>query len=148
MSTFSSFLKPLSKSYDEARRLIQKINYSTTNLNSPLLGLRSLYSLSCASFNFHQLRGDVPTALQTTPSFVTVSSTHHLRNSRNINILFTLSVSSDFNPLTACHIVWNRLPDSAQKCYSFVSLKRIFQNCFNVLIFYVYNFFFGGGGNG
>ena len=147
MSTFSSFLKPLSKSYDKARRLIQETNCSTTNLNSPLLGLRSLYSLSCASFNFHQLSCDVPTALQTTPSFVTDRSTYHLRNSRNINILFTSSVSSDFNPITVCHIVWNSLTDSAQKCYSFASFKRIFQNCINVLIFYVYNFF-GGGGNG
>ena len=71
MSTFSSFLKPLSKSYDKARRLIQETNCSTINLTSPLLDLRSLYILSCASFTFHQLNGDAPTALQTSPSFVT-----------------------------------------------------------------------------
>ena len=128
MSTFSSFLKPLSKLYDKARRLIQETNCSTTNPTSLLLDLQSLYILSCASFTFHQIHGDVPTALQTTPSFVTDRSSHHLRNSRNINILFTPSVRSDFNPLTACHIVWNSLPESAQECHSFGTFKRILRN--------------------
>ena len=125
MSTFSSFLKPLSKSYDKARRLMQKTNCSTNNLTSPLFDLWSLYIPSCASFTFHQLHGDAPSALQIAPFFVTDRSMHHLHNSRNINIVFTPSVRSDFNPLTACHIVWNSLPGSAQECHLFGSFKRI-----------------------
>ena len=56
--------------------------------------------------HFSSTFGDVHTVLQYTPSFITDRSMHHLCNSRSMNMLFTPSVSSDFNPLFACHIVY------------------------------------------
>ena len=66
-----------------------------------------------------------PQSSQTTLSLKTDRSTHHLRNTRNINILFTPSVRSDFLSLIACHIVWNSLPVGSR-----MSLVRYFQKNF------------------
>ena len=122
MSTFPSFLKPLSNTYDKAINLIQDVNRSATK---PLLDIKKLYILSCASFAFLQLHGDIPRSLRFTSSFVSDRSNYQLRSSLNIQIPHTPTIRSDFNPLVACHLTWNTLPDSARECHSFGTFKRL-----------------------
>ena len=121
MSTFPSSLKPLSKLYDKARTLIQDTNCS---LLKPLLDLRSLYFLSCASFNFLRLHGQLPAALCNNIFFIFEQSTYFFLTSNNLQIPYTPSIRSDFNPLIACNMILNTLPESAQGCHSFGIFKK------------------------
>ena len=125
MSTFPSTLRSLSVMYDKTRRLVMDTNRSSPR---PLLNLQSIYILSCASFVFHQLHGNLPKSLQKTPQFISDSAPYNLRSSHNICIPPTPTVRSDFNPLIACHQVWNSLPSSVQKCHSFGTFKRILKD--------------------
>ena len=126
MSTFPSLLKPLSKVYNKARNLIKETNRSRV---IPLLDLESLYILSCACFTFSQLHGDLPRPLSVQPSFTSDQNNYNLRNTENhIQVPFTPCVRSDFNPLIASYIVWNKLPESARRCHSFGLFKKIIKN--------------------
>ena len=126
MPAFPSLLKPLSKVYNKARNLIKETNRSRF---IPLLDLESLYILSCACFTFSQLYGDLPHPLSVQPSFTSDQNNYKLRNTENhIQVPFTPCVRSDFNPLIASYIVWNKLPESARRCHSFGLFKRIIEN--------------------
>ena len=124
MSTFPSLLKPLSKVYNKARNLIKETNRSKV---IPLLDLESQYILSCACFTFSQLHGDLPRPLSVQPSFTSDQNNYKLRNTEN-QVPFTPCVSSDFNPLIASYIVWNKLHESARRCHSFGLFKKIIKN--------------------
>ena len=126
MSTFPSLLKPLSKVYNKARNLIKETNRSRV---IPLLDLESLYILSCACFTFSQLHGNLPRPLSVQSSFTSDQNNYNLRNTKNhIQVPFTPCVRSDFNPLIASYIVWNKLPESARRCHSFGLFKKIIKN--------------------
>ena len=125
MSTFPSTLRSLSVMHNKARRLVMD-----TNRSSPpqLLSLRSIYIISCASFVFDQLHGNLPKSLRRTPMFISDSAPYSLRSSNNIHIPPTPIVRSDFNPHIDCQQVWNSLPSSVQKCHSFWTFKRILKD--------------------
>ena len=124
MSTFPSTLQSLSVMYNKARRLVMDTNCSSP---TPLLSLRSIYIISCASFVFPQLHGNLPKSLRITPMFVSDSVPYSLRSSNNIYIP-PPNIRSDFNPLIACQQVWNSLPSSVERCQSFETFKRILKD--------------------
>ena len=99
MSTFPSTLRSLSVMYNKARRLVMDTNHSSP---TPLLSLRSIYIISCASFVFDQLHGNLPKSLRKTPMFISDSAPYTLRSSNNIYIPPTPTIRSDFNPHIAC----------------------------------------------
>ena len=122
MSTFPSTLLSLSVMYNKARRLVMDTNrFSPT----PLLIFRSIYIISCASFVFHQLHGNLPKSLRKTPMFISDSAPYSFRFVNNIYIPPTPTFRSDFNPLIACQKVWNSLPSSVQRCHPFRFLRVI-----------------------
>ena len=125
MSSFPSTLRSLSVMYNKARRLVMDTNRSSP---TPLLRLRSIYIISCASFVFHQLRGNFPKSLRITPMFISDSAPYSLRSSYNIYIPPTPTIRSDFNPLIACQQVWNSLSSAVQRCHSFGTFKRILKD--------------------
>lgn len=102
LSTFPSFLKLLCITYNIAINLIPKINCSVTK---PLLEVRKLYPLSCVSFIFLQLCGDIPRLPRFTQSFVSKWSNYHLHSSQFIQISLTPAVRPGFNHFVVCHIV-------------------------------------------
>ena len=130
MSTFPSLLKSLSKIYNKAGNLNKETNRPRV---IPLLDLGSLYILSCACFTFSQVFGDLPHPLNVPPSLTSDQNNYNLipnqiiydLTNNHIQILFTPCVRSDFNPLIARHILWNKLPESAQKCDSFGLFKKL-----------------------
>ena len=76
MSTFPSTLRSLSVMHNKARRLVMDTNRSSP---TPLLSLQSIYIISCASFVFHKLHGNLPKYLQETPVFISDSVPYSLR---------------------------------------------------------------------
>ena len=60
--------------------------------------------------------------------FISDSAPYSLRSSNNMHIPPTPNVRSDFNPHIACQQVWNSLPSSVQKCYSFGTIKKILKD--------------------
>ena len=76
------------------------------------------------SFFFLQLHGHLPAVLCNNMSFVSDQSTYHLCASNNLQILHTPSVTSDFNPLTACNRIWNTHPEFAWSYLSFGMIKN------------------------
>ena len=126
MPTFPSLLKPLPKGHNKARNLIKETNLSRV---ISMLDLESLYILSCACFTLSQLHGDLPHPLRLLPSFTSDKNNYNLRNTENhIQVPFTPFLRSDFNPLIASHIVWNKLPESVRRCHSFGLFKKIVKN--------------------
>ena len=101
MSTFPSTLRSLSVMHNKARHLVMDTNRSSP---TPLLSLQYIYIVSCASFVFHQLHGNLRKSGQKTPVFISDSAPYSLRSSYNICIPPTPTIRSDFNPL----IVVNR----------------------------------------
>ena len=99
MSTFPSTLRSLSVMYNKARRLVMDTNRSSP---TQLLSLRSIYIISCASFVFGQLHGNLPKSLRKTHMFISDSAPYSLRSSNNIHIPPTPTIRSDFNPHISC----------------------------------------------
>ena len=95
---------------------------------TPLLSLRSIYIISCASFVFHQIHGNLPKSLQETPLFISDSAPYSLRSSNNMYIPPTPAIWSDFNYLIAYQHVWNSLTSSVERCRSFGTFKRILKD--------------------
>ena len=69
------------------------------------LNLQSIYILSWASFDFHQLHCNLPKSAQKIPVFISDSAPYSLCFSHNICIPPTPTMQSYFNPLIACQQV-------------------------------------------
>ena len=98
----TSMLRSLSVMYNKARRLVMDTNRSSP---TPLLSLQSIYFISCASFVFHQLHGNLPKSLRETPVFISDLAPYSLRSSNDVYIPPAPTIRSDFNPLVACQQV-------------------------------------------
>ena len=124
-STFPSTLRSLSVMYNKAWRLVADTNRSSP---TPLLSLQSIYIISCPSFVFHRLHGNLPKSLWKTPMFISEVPPYSLRSSNDIFIPPNPTIRSDFNSLIACPKVWNSLNSSVQRCHSFETFKRFLKD--------------------
>lgn len=119
-STFKSHLRKLNSIHQRCLILIGK--------NEEYLSLGSLHQLSCLTFVFKFLAGELPSAFKRL--FRPISDQHnlHTRSSSNLQIPLTPTVRSDFAPNVACAKIWNLIPEELRGRSSLASFKKRVKN--------------------